>query len=71
MSYMKKGDSRLCFARRRAEMDTSLQLICVTIKLETTGDEKTYLPVGSGQFLLTGRDLLDRTMHNGFEVREG
>lgn len=69
-TYVKKGESRVRLARRRAAFHVWVETIGTSKPLNIAEHKKLYLPVTGGQYLMIRRKCPDQTGHNDFEVRE-
>lgn len=68
---MEKGDSSVKLERRHAVLDVWVEMIGTILALDSAGDEKLSLPVSDGRYFLRGRDYLNQTGYNDFEIPEG
>lgn len=59
ISFIAKGYSRLKFERRRTTLNPCMEMVDITMNWDTYENEKLYLPVTSGWYLIAGRDCLD------------
>lgn len=55
-------------AKKRAFPDIRLGLLGASLGFEVFGEEKVYLPVAGGHYLLTNRNSTNEQLHDHFEV---
>lgn len=69
--YMRKLQSRVKVAGRRAALDVCIRIVAAITTLDITTNKVLQLLVRDGRYLLEGRYCTYHTVHSDFEVQEG